>query len=216
VAVITQPKTDEPSADELEALIEEARQRQRRRQLGYLLVGFVSLALIAGLAMLFESAGEDRASGGSATAQGPGAPRADSLYLRVNTTPRLVSVNPQTGRTSTLPVVLPCGDTPFCLIGSGDRLVISGVGRTVALDPSGDTKPKTSGIGHSALTGAREGLAWDPHAGRAAERHAERIPGGRPRRQNAAGGAGARRALGRGERLRRSSVREPNAATVEL
>lgn len=150
--VITQPKTDEPSADELEALIEEARQRQRRRRLGFLLVGFVSLALIAGLAMLFESKGDDRASGGSPTAQSLGAPRADSLYLRVNTTPRLVSVDPQTGRTNTLPVVLPCGDTPFCLIGSGDRLVISGVGRTVALDPSGDTKPTTSGIGHGWIT----------------------------------------------------------------
>lgn len=148
---------------ELQALIEEARRRARRRRLGFLVL-LVALGAIGGLALLIIG-GSDQGPTDGASNAGSGSNReGQTLYLRATTskTGELTSVNAQTGETRTLPIDVSCGDTPFCLISTGRDLVISSVGRTTVYDPRQQGRPRDQRMGAGWITvpSADPGRVW--------------------------------------------------------
>src|SRR5688572_28812859 len=158
------PARPDRTAQELEALMEEARRRARRRRLGYA-VGAVALLLaIAGILVADggddadQRSGERNAQTGAATAQ------TDRLFARaiVDSREGLYEVDPATGEVKRLRLRMGCGDTPFCLIATGGELVISSVGRTTAYDPAAAGRPRAARLGDGWVTvpSTHDGRVW--------------------------------------------------------
>jgi len=162
----------EVTDDELEALIEEARQRARRRRLGLLAITIALGVAIAGALLLISTHdSSSEATGGSAEAGSNS--DAESLYLRAfGATPgwhrdRLARFDTATGETKLLPISLGCGDTMFCLIPTGASIVIGSVDRTFAYEPGEGGKPRTKRIGDGwiSLPSSTPGHVWTVSSG---------------------------------------------------
>jgi hypothetical protein len=142
-----------PVPDDAEALFEEARQRTRRRRQR---IAACVLALTGIGAVLVALAADGRGDHATAPATiarpaGPGTGR-DLLFMRVLPDDRLVRLDPRSGDVRRLPIQLSCGDTPFCLIATGQHLVISNGERTLAYTPSASKHPHTTQIGKGWIT----------------------------------------------------------------
>jgi hypothetical protein len=142
-----------PVPDSAEALFEEARQRSRRRRQRIAACVVALMGIGAVLVALVANGNGDHASGPAAAARpaGPGTGR-DLLFMRVLPEDGLLRLDTRSGDVRRLPIPLSCGDTPFCLIAAGQRLVISNGERTLAYTPAASKHPHTAQIGKGWIT----------------------------------------------------------------
>ena len=158
------PARPDRTSRELEALIEEARRRARRRRVGY---AAVAITLALGIAaVLLVGDGEDAGQPAVEVTAGP-APAAepsDVLFARaiVDSREGAYEIDLATGAVTRLRLRMSCGDTPFCLISTGGELVISSVGRTSAYDPGAPGRPRAARLGDGWITvpSAEDGRVW--------------------------------------------------------
>lgn len=156
----TEAPPDVESA-ELNALIEEARRRARRRRIGVAIAAAAALSLIAvvvGLAVTAGDGSEDDA--GQAQVGGPSPP--DTLFMRAITrnSERILAVDAAQGEITDPKLDFYCGDARYCLIASGDQLVISSLRRTTVYDPSDSADPVSIGRGWTSVPSVDEGRVW--------------------------------------------------------
>jgi hypothetical protein len=73
-----------------------------------------------------------------------------------------VAVDPADGDAKALALPIGCGDTPFCLISAGEKLVISSVGDTQVFDPARLERPRSRHLGRGWITvpSQRPGRVW--------------------------------------------------------
>lgn len=164
------PARPDRTSRELEALIEEARRRARRRRLGYAAGAVALLLAVVGFILLGGDEGTDHAGGEGNPRSSAATGQSDLLFVRaaLDATTVVVdegvfAVDPTTGTVKR--VRLPafnCGDTPFCLISTGGELVVSSLGRTTAYDPAGRGRRQTARVGNGWITlpSTTDGRVW--------------------------------------------------------
>jgi hypothetical protein len=158
------PVRPDHTSRELEALIEEARRRARRRRFGY---AAGAVALVLGIAAVLLSRGGEEAGqppdAGNARSSAAGE-QSDVLFARaiVDSREGLFKVDLTTGEVTRLRLRMSCGDTPFCLISTGGELVISSVGRTTAYNPAAGGRPRAGRLGNGWITvpSTHDGRLW--------------------------------------------------------
>jgi hypothetical protein len=158
------PARPDHTSRELEALIEEARRRARRRRFGY---AAGAVALVLGIAAVLLSRGGGEAGqppdAGNARSSAEGK-QSDVLFARaiVDSREGLYEIDLTTGQVRRLHLRLSCGDTPFCLISTGGELVISSVGRTTAYNPAAGGRLRTARLGNGWITvpSTHDGRLW--------------------------------------------------------
>ncbi len=120
----------------------------------------VSVSLVAMLAAVLTGCG---GGGGGSTPSGQTHPHG-TLYLEgpaKGNLDRLVALDIHSGRARTLPIMVGCADATYCLVPSGDKLVI-GSGNTSVYDPGRPGRPQGRKIGWawSIVPSATDGRVW--------------------------------------------------------
>jgi hypothetical protein len=148
------PARPDRTTQELDALIEEARRRARRRRIGYA-AGLIAVLLALGGALLLgggedaNQAADEPNARSSATAEAQ-----DVLFVRAIADSRegVFAIDTSSGEINRLHVRVSCGDTPFCLISTGGELVISSVGRTTTYDSAAPARDRIARVGNGWIT----------------------------------------------------------------
>lgn len=158
------PARPDRTTQELDALIEEARRRARRRRIGYA-AGLVAVLLALGGALLLgggedaNQAADEPNARSSATAEAQ-----DVLFVRAIADSRegVFAIDTSSGEINRLHVRASCGDTPFCLISTGGELVISSVGRTTTYNPAGPARDRAARVGNgwTTIPSTTNGHVW--------------------------------------------------------
>lgn len=154
------PARPDQTTRELEALMEEARRRARRRRIGYVAGAVALLLAIAAGLVLFGGEDADQSPDERSARSSSAAGQSDVLFARaiVDSREGLFEIDLTTGDVKRLRLRMGCGDTPFCLISTGGELVVSSVGRTTAYKPGAPTA--RLGNGWITVPSARDGRLW--------------------------------------------------------
>ena len=149
------PARPDRTTQELDALIEEARRRARRRRIGYA-AGLIALLLAIGGALLLLGGGDDANKVGDELNTRSSVPGEEEgvLFARAIADSRegVFAIDIRSGEIKRLHVRASCGDTPFCLISTGGKLVISSVGRTTTYNPAGPVRDRAARVGRGWIT----------------------------------------------------------------
>jgi hypothetical protein len=159
------PARSDPTARELEALMAEARRRARRRRVGYAAGALALLLAVGGILLLGGGEGADHARDEGNPRAGAATGKSGLLFVRavVKSDEGVFAIDVATGKIKKLHLPgLNCGDTPFCLISSGDELVISSVGRTTAYNPAARGRHGRARLGNGWITvpSTTDGRVW--------------------------------------------------------
>ena len=148
------PARPDRTTQELDALVEEARRRARRRRIGYA-AGLIALLVAIGGALLVGGGGDADQAGDAPNTRSSGAvEHRGVLFARaiVDSREGVFAIDMRSGEIERLRVRASCGDTPFCLISSGGKLVISSVGRTTTYNPADSARAGTARVGNGWIT----------------------------------------------------------------
>ena len=150
---------------ELDALMEEARRRARRRRVGYA-AGLIAVLLAIGGTLLLLGGGEDadQAADEPETPASAATNDRGTLFVRavVHSREGVFAIEMPSGDMTRLRVRALCGDTPFCLISSGGKLVISSASRTTTYDPTAPARARADRVGNGWITlpSTTDGHMW--------------------------------------------------------
>lgn len=100
--------------------------------------------------------------GGEAGASPASTSGNDRVFMRVLGNEDLAEVDARTGAVERRRLPVGCGDTPHCLIASGENLIVSGVGETVTLDASVPGRGRFTPVGNGWITvpSQEPGAVW--------------------------------------------------------
>ena len=115
------------------------------------------VALVAGTSCR----GDERPPAAAPQPETSAEPPAGTIYLRHLRSPSITRIDLATGELTTVsfPELAP-GDPPYSMVRAGEKLVVYGGGRTYALDPELDSRPRDLGESWYFVPSATTGRVW--------------------------------------------------------